>query len=230
MKTSEQTSELMTALAKAQGEFTNVKAEADNPFHKSKYARLDAVVAMIRPVMLKHELVATHTNIHRVYEGSTVNAYLQTRISHKDQWVQDDGAPLLMRSTDKNGKPVEPTMQTLMAATTYAKRMGLMALLSIASTEEDDDGESPQGEWAGPLKKTALAEQGHALHRAITSAESTHELKEVQVEFMAVIEQLMHDLPNWWYGDGADIHGAKAAIVEKNAALAKAEETIEDIV
>ena len=48
MKTSEDISELATALAKAQGQMGSAKKDADNPFFKSKYADLGAVIAAIK--------------------------------------------------------------------------------------------------------------------------------------------------------------------------------------
>ena len=106
MQTSEQTNELMEALSKAQGAFSNIKATRVNPFHKSKYAPLDEVIKMYRPILAKNDLAITHGTYHMNFEDGA-KAFLKTRLSHKSgQWIEDDGAPLLVRSTDKNGNPV----------------------------------------------------------------------------------------------------------------------------
>jgi len=239
MKTSEHTGVLFARLAQAQGKFINVLTTADNPFHKSKYAPLDAVLSMVRPILADHELTITHGIMH--LDGQ---AYLQTRIStfelnHDDkeklyggagQWIEDDGVPLLMRTKDKNNKDVEPTMQNFAAACTYAKRLSLQAMLSIASTGEDDDGETAQGEWAGPMKKHELSEAARALFGAIQSAETMDELKLAQVNAFDVIEQLQHDLPKWYSGDGEDSQGLKECIRLKREDLETDAQEIPEIV
>jgi hypothetical protein len=227
MKASKATSDLMAALSKAQGEFTNVKATTVNPFHNSKYAALDAVVDMYRPILAKHHLAITQGIVHR-----NDKPILSTRLSHKmGQWIEDDGVPLLIRSKDKHGKDVEPTMQGLMAATTYAKRLSSMSMLGIAATEEDQDG-TPQSEWHGPLKKSALAAEARLLATAIQKAANPDQLKEVQVEFMDVIDQLRVDLPVWYVGDPAkDAVGLKDSIADKRKTLEEEllpSETVDD--
>tara|TARA_Y100000310_G_scaffold219805_1_gene221222 strand:+ start:477 stop:1190 length:714 start_codon:yes stop_codon:yes gene_type:complete len=223
MQTSDQTNELMEALSKAQGAFSNIKATRVNPFHKSKYAPLDEVIKMYRPILAKNDLAITHGTYHMNFEDGA-KAFLKTRLSHKSgQWIEDDGAPLLVRSTDKNGNPVEATMQGFMAAVTYAKRLGSMAILDLAATEEDDDGESAQGKWAGPLKKTKLSEEARALSHAIREAKSQKELVEVQVKYMTVIDQLRHDLPVWYEGN-EDSEGLKKLIARRNEELEPVDE------
>jgi hypothetical protein len=227
MKTSSDTGELIEALSKAQGSFKNVLATASNPFHKSKYAPLDEVLSMVRPVLAKNDLALIHAVVHN--EGV---AYLQTRVTHKSgQWIEDDGTPLLIRSKDKNGNEVEPTMQGFMAAETYAKRAGTMSILNLAATEEDTDGE-PQSEWHGPLKKTKLAEEARKLAGAIQKAGDPDQLKGIQIEFMDVIDQLRTDLPVWYNGDPSkDAIGLKDSIVKKRQELKEESlpsETVDD--
>ena len=223
MQTSDQTNELMEALSVAQGAFINVPATADNPFHKSKYAPLDEVIKMYRPILAKNDLAITHGVYHMNFEDGA-KAFLKTRLSHKSgQWIEDDGAPLLVRTTDKNGNPVEPTMQGFLAACTYAKRLGSMAILDLAATEEDDDGETAQAQWAGPLKKTKLGEEARALSKAIRDAKSREELDLVQVKYMDVIDQLRHDLPVWYEGND-DSEGLKKLIARRREELEPVDE------
>ena len=214
MKTSEDTTLLMTAMSKAQGEFTNVKAEAVNPFHKSKYADLASVTKMLRPVLAKNDLVVTHGITH-LFTDAKIQACLTTRLSHKSgQWIEDDGMPLLVSTKDKNGNEVEATMQKIMAAQTYAKRAGLMALCQISATEgEDDDGTaaSTVKEWHGPLKKHALSDAARKMSTAITKA--------------ATLDQLRADLPTWYDGNPEkDAIGVREAIENRRQQLT--EETL----
>ena len=218
MNTSEQTNELMEALSKALGAFVNVKATADNPFHKSKYAPLDEVIKMYRPILTKNDLTILHGVTHISFDGTT-KAFLKTRLSHKSgQFIEDDGAPLLIRSKGKDGKDVEPTMQNFMAAVTYAKRLGAMAILGLAATEEDDDGETAQAQWAGPLGKSKLSEAARALSGALRKATTIDQLNVIQVENMEVIDQLRHDLPSWYEGN-EDSDGLKGLIAKRREEL-----------
>ena len=241
MQTSDDVSDIFTALAAAQAALTNIVKSAENPFHKSKYAPLDAVLDIVRPVMKEHDLSIFQGTVHgRLAEGENgVTMYLQTRILHKSgQWIADDGVPLLLRAKSKEGKPIDPTMQSLGSAVSYARRYGLQAALSIASTDkagdsEDDDAEAAQREWAGPLPKTSLTEAGRLLASKINQAESVEELHQVQIDMMPVIEQLQHDLPTWYYGaqeDDGEVLGVRNTIIARRKELEKAAETIEDIV
>lgn len=228
MKTSEDTTLLMTAMSKAQGEFTNVKAEAVNPFHKSKYADLASVTKMLRPVLAKNDLVVNHGITH-LFTDAKIQACLTTRLSHKSgQWIEDDGMPLLVSTKDKNGNEVEATMQKIMAAQTYAKRAGLMALCQISATEgEDDDGTaaSTVKEWHGPLKKHALSDAARKMSTAITKAATLDQLHEVQIEYMPIIDQLRADLPTWYDGNPEkDAIGVREAIENRRQQLT--EETL----
>ena len=58
MLVTEDRKELFKAISAAQGEFTTVEKGKDNPFFKSKYAPLDSIIEMVRPVMAKHGLAA----------------------------------------------------------------------------------------------------------------------------------------------------------------------------
>ena len=217
----------VACLAKAQGQLKNIEKGTDNPFFKSKYASLDDVLDVVRPVLAKNDLALFQGIVHH-----DNNAYLQTRILHLDGTVfQDDGVPLEMEV--KGGT----AMQRLGSCITYARRYGLMAALNITSKDagEDNDGnDETQDNWAGPLPKTQLTEAGRRLASEINQSESLDELKEVQLAGLPVIEQLQHDLPKWYYGDpdsqNGEVLGVKGAIDRRRGELEKEAETIDDIV
>lgn len=52
------------ALAKAQGELTNIETNSSNPHFKSKYADLGAILAVVRPVLSKHGICVCQSTLN----------------------------------------------------------------------------------------------------------------------------------------------------------------------
>jgi len=128
MKKSESIANLAQALCDFQGEITNPKNSADNPFFKSKYAPLSEVINTIRPILAKYGL-----SVLQAPSGDGASITITTLLMHSSgEWLEPD--PLTLRA-DK------PTAQGAGSAITYGRRYGLSAILGIAS-EEDDDGNS----------------------------------------------------------------------------------------
>ncbi len=147
MKTSEETNELATALAKIQGEIKNVPKESTNPHFKSKYADLASDLDIVRPVCSRHGVGITQTMYKN--DGEWV---LETTLRHTSgQWLSGD-YPIL---------PEKPGPQALRSAVTYARRTTLEAILGIAG--EDDDGNLATG------KTTQMAHQTLNPPRQITT-------------------------------------------------------------
>lgn len=131
MNKSESIANLAMSLAKFQGEMTNPKNSADNPFFKSRYAPLSEVINTIRPILAKHGL-----SVLQAPSGDGASITITTLLMHSSgEWLEPD--PLTLRA-DK------PTAQGAGSAITYGRRYGLSAILGIAS-EEDDDGNSATG-------------------------------------------------------------------------------------
>lgn len=124
------------ALVSAIGELQNVAKTASNPYFKSKYAPLDAIVDATRPVLLKHGLAISQTPLY--IEGS---AGVETTILHAAG--HSTTTTLLLPLKDQSPQGVG-------GAITYARRYALAAVLGLA-TEEDDDGNVS----SGLSKKTA---------------------------------------------------------------------------
>lgn len=111
---------LAEALTKFQAEVGNVPKEATNPFFKSKYATLDAVLDTAKPVLNKHGLSVAQfpdglglTTVLMHLSGEFIASSMELIV--KDQTPQSQGSSL-----------------------TYARRYALSAVLGLA-TEEDDD-------------------------------------------------------------------------------------------
>lgn len=130
--TSDSINELATALSKAQGEMGHAGKTADNPFFKSKYADLSAVIDAARPALAKHGLsVVQIPDVDA--EG---NVTLITQLCHASgQWIRS-WYPV---------KPVKADPQGLGSAITYSRRYAYSAITGVAAADEDDDDNAASG-------------------------------------------------------------------------------------
>ena len=124
---SENIDRLATGLAKAQAEMKGAVADSVNPFFNSNYADLNTCIESSLPYLNKHGLSIVQGH-HRDDIGTF---YVTTTLLHASgQW---------MRS--KLQMPVEKAnAHGIGAATTYARRFALCAMIGIA--QKDDDGNS----------------------------------------------------------------------------------------
>jgi hypothetical protein len=130
MNRSDQIQDLAMALAVAQGAFPTVKKDASNPFFKSKYADLAALIEAVQDPLSKNGLAVLQL-LTTDLEGKFI--HVETVLTHKSgQWISDKfSLPVL------DWKP-----QGLGSATTYARRYALQAFLNLGAA--DDDGEAAQ--------------------------------------------------------------------------------------
>lgn len=136
---SEQINELAAALTRAQAAMDTAKRTAENPFFKSSYADLASVWATCREPLTKNGLSVVQTT-----DSTPEGEFLETLLMHSSgQWV---GGRIAI-------KPVKNDPQGVGSAMTYARRYALMAIVGIAS--EDDDGNEASGktEEVKPEKK-----------------------------------------------------------------------------
>jgi len=121
MEKSESVKELATALAKFQGQMEAIAKDANNPFFKSKYASLSAIIGDTRDLLAKNDLSYA--------QFPTGEAGLTTILMHKSgEWMSDTFQM----------KPVDSKPQSFGSAITYARRYALCGILGLAV--EDDDG------------------------------------------------------------------------------------------
>jgi len=124
MDTSGDISELAKALVKAQSEFEAVAKNADNPFFKSKYADLPAVVKAASPI-----LAANGLSVLQSLGWFEDKDTLTTRLLHETgQWVEDT-MRLHLTKQDAQGHG---------SAITYARRYSYMAILGLVADVDDD--------------------------------------------------------------------------------------------
>jgi len=128
-KTSESTTKLDSALAKAQGQIQVASKDKINPAFRSKYADITSVWEACREALSKHEISVTQWPIH----SENNKLHLVTRIAHAGEWMQGEfSIPVDKSNAHGYG-----------SAVTYAKRFALSAALGIVSDDEvqaDDDG------------------------------------------------------------------------------------------
>lgn len=114
--------------------FVQARSKLRNPHRDSqaargKYAKLEAIVALVNPILVEHGLTFTQT-----VKCTANHMRVRTTLIHESgQTMFTDSAP--MQFGDK------PTPQTIGGLTTYAKRYGLLAMLGIEH-DLDDDGQT----------------------------------------------------------------------------------------
>jgi len=119
---------LVEALANAQSEMRNPAFDKVNPHFKSKFASLAAVRDAVVPVLARHGVAMTQTYDLR------------------------DGAQVLLTTLYKGGEtivsavplPAYQQSQQWASATTYIRRVSLMAIAGVCGDEDDDAEEAVQ--------------------------------------------------------------------------------------
>lgn len=123
MKYSQTITKLSVSLVEAQKEIGSAVKGSTNPYFKSKYADLPAVIDACKEALNKHGIA-----ILQPVEGDKVTTML---VHESGEWMQDEGTPIIC--TKQN----DPQAQG--SAITYARRYGLSSMLLIPA--DDDDGE-----------------------------------------------------------------------------------------
>lgn len=137
MQKSESIGALAAALAKAQSQMGAAIKDAANPFFKSKYADLAAVVDAIKQPFASNGLSYSQTT-----DADETSVYVETLLMHSSgEWI---AGKLKMPVS----KPNDP--QALGSAMTYCRRYGLQAIAGIPA--DDDDGNAAAGKAPEPAK------------------------------------------------------------------------------
>ncbi len=144
MNKSENIEKLAKALADFQGEVKNPKNTAVNPYFRSKYAPLESVLELVRPLLSKNGL-----SIVQMPGGDGNLITVQTVLMHTSgQWLDCGTIGLFAEISKRKTKPgddvpeeseARPTPQGGGKAITYARRYSTAAVLAIAG-EDDTDG------------------------------------------------------------------------------------------
>ena len=125
---SEATNEVLSALVKAKSQIGSITKGSANPFFKSKYADLSAILNTVEPVLQEFNLAV----IQPVVNIDSSSFIATTFIHESGQYVSILGSELVA------AKQNDP--QAMGSAITYARRYSISSGLSLNS-ENDDDGE-----------------------------------------------------------------------------------------
>lgn len=138
---SESIKELLSALSKAQGEMGVALKDSDNPFFHSTYADLASVWDVARGPLSKYGLC-----IIQIPEILIDGIVLITVLGHSSGEFITSHYPITpMKQARDQGWILSNDPQSIGSAITYAKRYALAAMLGIATSEDDDDGEKAMG-------------------------------------------------------------------------------------
>ncbi len=131
MKRSEMINEISKAMANAQGEMEPALKSSKNPFFKSNYADLAAIMESIKVPLKKNDL-SIWQDVITNEKGISVC----TMVSHSSgQWIEFGPLEISLAKRDA---------QSVGSAITYAKRYSLSAAVGVVS-DNDDDGEAAMG-------------------------------------------------------------------------------------
>jgi hypothetical protein len=111
--------ELLTALVAAKATFKPIPKDKVNPFHRSKYASLDAVLGAVEESLHRMDLTLSHT----VAEGKLI-----TRLYHTSGDYLESSFNL----------PDLSDPQKLGSIISYYRRYAVCGLLSVTADEDDD--------------------------------------------------------------------------------------------
>ena len=130
---------LAKALLKAQEQMRPVQKDAVNPFWRNKYATLSAVLDVVRKPLLDNGVLL----VQRCVESEPGTAAVESRLIHSSgEWIAST-TTIPLPDADPGTKSANAG-QAVGAAISYARRYGLMAMLSLAAVDEDTDNEVRQ--------------------------------------------------------------------------------------
>lgn len=131
MRKSESIENIAKALVKFQAEVKNPPNTAVNPFLKNKYAPLNDILNLVRPILSKHGL-----GVIQAPSGDGESISIATMLMHESgEWIEPE--PLVLKAE-------KATAQGAGAAITYGRRYALSAVLGISSEDDDDGSQTPQ--------------------------------------------------------------------------------------
>ena len=144
MRMSETIAELATALSKAQGMIDDATKTGLNPMFKSKYADLAAVRTVVREPLAVNDLV-----VMQFARTGEQCVEVETMLMHKTGEYMAETLRLPVNKWDAQG---------IGSAITYARRYGLMAMLSIASYDDDGNAAVAKPSAYADAKPKTIAE------------------------------------------------------------------------
>lgn len=165
----------------AQGRMEGVVRDSQNPFHKNRYASLEAVIDTVKPVLQAHDLCFVQ------FPGAIENNCITvtTRIMHiSGEWMESD-AQIPLNKMDA---------QSAGSAITYLCRYSLMAALGVPPI--DDDANLADYGNSEPVKKVAPAPA--PAKQEPSSDDVAKNFYRVAAKTAIDLQQTTADLKEWW--------------------------------
>lgn len=144
--TNSQVDLVSAALVECQGKLKSANMDATNPFFKSKYATLGAVIEASREALYAAGLAIQQTPRIR---GDMVS--VETTIRHKSGQSLDGGTMELPIGENERNSDAQLAGSIL----TYLKRYAWASVLGIYADEDSDGNEAPKGAVARQTSKPA---------------------------------------------------------------------------
>lgn len=127
-------SKLAISLAKFHNEVSSIPKDAKNPFFKSDYVTLDALIIATREILQKNGLSVLQMPLSK----ETGEIGIQTILLHESgEYIESE--PLFM-------KPVKNDPQQAGSLITYLRRYSYQAILNLNTGEDDDANSSTFGD------------------------------------------------------------------------------------
>ena len=143
----------------AKHEIKKVTKGKDNPFFKSKYADLNAILDAVEPILLKHNLIV----LQPILDGFVVTQIIDCESGEKVE------SKLLL--------PVVTDPQKQIAGVTYFRRATLQSLLSLQAVDNDGN------EIAEAVKNTKPTISVERFEKALTAIQEGKAKKEDLYKF-----------------------------------------------
>ena len=190
MKMSDTISSIAAALSKAQGMIDDATKTGLNPAFRSKYADLASVRAAIREPLAVNDL-----SIVQGPRRADGGVEVETMILHKSgEWISES-VFIPVTKWDAHG---------MGSGITYARRYGLMALLCIATDDDDGNAAVQTSGPAAPAKKAVkMADPNKVLDAGRAAAANGTEA-----------------LRDWFKSLGTEERSAAASMIDELKALA----------
>lgn len=161
---SESLAKLAPALVKAQKKMGAALKDSKNPFFKSKYADLNAIIDAAIPSLNDEGIAVLQSpDVLMTPDGHTTSVINTVLIHESGEFIAGQSKVVAAKANDPQAEG---------SATTYARRYGLQAMVTLKA--EDDDGEAAMGRKsaAKPLATTSVDPRVVA-HAAIEQGTAT---------------------------------------------------------
>ncbi len=169
-------SNIYIQLWKAKQEIGSISKKSDNPFFKSKYADLNAILEVVETVLHKHGLVL----LQPITDGCVSSVIIDTETQ---EMVSSEIA--LPNITDP---------QKLGSAVTYFRRYTIQALLSLQAVDDDANtateavkNQKPTIDQVRFDAGLAKVDSGEMTKEAFKKALSTFQLTDAQTKVIALL-------------------------------------------